>query len=73
MDGDGNQACTLCSSHNLLREVVFNELATTCQDELNLNLYDLSTETQLQTILDVSKVYETLTTESNSIPKFEYL
>ena len=54
---------------------MFNELATTCQDELNLNLYDLSTETQLQTILDVSKVYETLTTESNrdNIPKFEYL
>ena len=54
---------------------MFNELATTLQEGLNLNLYDLSPETQLQTILDVSKVYETLTTESNrdSIPKFEYL
>ena len=54
---------------------MFNELATTCQEELNLKLYYLSPETQLQTILDVSMVYETLTTESNrdSIPKFEYL
>ena len=54
---------------------MFNELATVCQDELNLNLYVLSPETQLQIILDVSKVYETLTTEINrdSILKFEYL
>ena len=54
---------------------MFNELATICQDELNLNLYVLSPETQLQITWDVSKVYETLTTESNrdSIPKFEYL
>ena len=35
-----------CSSLKLVREVVFNELATICQDELNLNVYVLSPETQ---------------------------
>ena len=64
-----------CSSLKLVRDTVLSELAAICQDELHLNLYELSTESQLQTILDVSKVSETLTTKSNSdsMFKFEYM
>ena len=44
--------------------------------KFHMNLYELlSTELERQIILYVSKVYETLTTESkkDSIPNFEYL